>query len=101
MQVYVVTSVVAGQETVTTKEIQGFISALSEQLGTDYTVTLDTDYGKTLAKTDEAVYLVYFGSQANLSTAQRQKMIIYYSAEDVENCQVGRFVDMLKQLKQK
>mgnify|MGYP003362522659 CR=1 FL=1 len=101
MQVYVVTSVVAGQETVTTKEIQGFINALSEQLGTDYTVTLDTDYGKTLAKTDEAVYLVYFGSQANLSTAQRQKMIIYYSAEDVENCQVGRFVDMLKQLKQK
>lgn len=101
MQVYVVTSVVAGQETVTNQAIQGFVDALSEQLGTDYTVTLDTDYGQSLTKTDEAVYLVYFGSQANLSAAQRQQMIIYYSDEDVDNCQIGRFVDTLKQLKQK
>lgn len=99
MQVYVVTSVVAGQETVTTKAIQGFIDALSDQLGADYTFTLDTDYGKTLTKKDAAVYLVYFGSQANLSAAQQQQMIIYYSAEDVDNLQIGRFVDMLKQLK--
>jgi len=101
MQVYVVTSVVAGQETVTNKAIQGFIDALSDQLDADYTVTLDTDYGKSLTKTDDAVYLVYFGSQANLSAKQRKQMIIYYSDEDVENLQVGRFVDMLKQLKQK
>ncbi|BDZ31786.1 hypothetical protein RA086_11195 [Lactiplantibacillus sp. WILCCON 0030] len=101
MQVYVVTSVVAGQETVTNKAIQGFIAALSKQLGSDYTVTLDTDYGETLSKKEAAVYLVYFGSQANLSAEQQQQMIIYYSDEDVDNLQIGRFVDMLTQLKTK
>ncbi|MFC6180158.1 hypothetical protein [Lactiplantibacillus daowaiensis] len=101
MQVNVVTSVVAGQETVATKDIQAFIDAISEQVGDDYTFTLDADYGASLANTDDAVYLVYFGSQANLTAAQKAKMIIFYSDEDVHNLQIGRFVDMLKQLNKK
>ncbi|AVK61093.1 hypothetical protein C5Z25_04655 [Lactobacillus sp. CBA3605] len=98
MQVYVVTSVVAGQTTVAPKAMQAFITALSEQLGSKYTVTLDTDYGQTLQAQTPAVYLVYFGSQANLTAEQRKKMIIYYADDDVDNCQTGRFVDMLQQL---
>jgi ABC-type phosphate/phosphonate transport system substrate-binding protein len=98
MQVKVVTSVVAGQETVATKAVQAFIDALSEQLGEDYTFSLDTDYGESLTQGDSDVYLVYFGSQANLTAAQKAKMIIFYSDEDVDNLQIGRFVDMLKQL---
>ncbi|ETY73377.1 hypothetical protein [Lactiplantibacillus fabifermentans] len=98
MQVNVVTSVVAGQETVDTKAIQAFIDALSEQLGKDYTFKLDTDYGKSLDTDDADVYLVYFGSQANLTPAQRQKMIIFYAQDDVDNLIIGRFVDMLQQL---
>lgn len=98
MQVNVVTSVVAGQETVDTKAIQAFIDALSEQLGQDYTFKLDTDYGKSLDTDDADVYLVYFGSQANLTPAQRQKMIIFYAQDDVDSLIIGRFVDMLQQL---
>lgn len=101
MQVKVVTSVVAGQETVATKAVQAFIDALSEQLGENYTFSLDTDYGESLIQGDSDVYLVYFGSQANLTAAQKAKMIIFYSDEDVDNLQIGRFVDMLKQLNSK
>ena len=98
MQVNIITSVVAGQETVKAANVQAFMDALSEQLGKDFTVTLDTDYGQSLTDHRADVYLVYFGSQANLSPEQRSQMIIFYSDEDVDNLNTGRFVDMLQQL---
>lgn len=98
MKVNVVTNVVAGQETVATADVQAFIDALSQQLGDDYTFTLDTDYGQSLIDHSADVYLVYFGSQANLSAEQRQAMIIFYSDDDVHNLTIGRFVDTLQQL---
>lgn len=98
MQVNVVTSVVAGQETAKEADVQAFMDALSEQLGQDFTLTLDTDYGKSLTTNDADVYLVYFGSQANLTPEQRGRMIIFYSDEDVHNLDIHRFVDMLQQL---
>ncbi|RRK11337.1 hypothetical protein D1831_02875 [Lactiplantibacillus garii] len=98
MQVNVVTSVVAGQETVKTADVQAFMDALREQAGKDFTFTLDTDYGQSLTDHAADVYLVYFGSQANLSPEQRSQMIIFYSDEDVHNLDTHRFVDMLQQL---
>lgn len=100
MQINVVTSVVAGQETVKTADVQAFIDALSEQLGQDYTFTLDQDYGQSLTDHSADVYLVYFGSQPNLTAEQRGQMIIFYSDEDVHNLDIHRFVDTLQQLNQ-
>lgn len=101
MQVSVVTSVVAGQTTVATEDVEKFMTVISDQLGDDYTFTLDADYGASLDTDDADVYLVYFGSQANLTATQKSKMIIFYSDDDVQSGLIGRFVDMLKQLKQK
>ncbi|WP_318765399.1 hypothetical protein [Lactiplantibacillus carotarum] len=98
MQISVITSVVAGQETVTTADVEAFMTALSEQAGKDFTFTLDRDYGQSLTDHSADVYLVYFGSQANLSASQRSQMIIYFSDEDVHNLDTHRFVDMLQQL---
>jgi len=100
MQVNMITSVVAGQATVAPAKVEAFMSALSEQLGQDYTVTLDSDYGQSLTDQQADVYLVYFGSRANLSAEQKSQMIIFYSDEDVDNLLTGRFVDMLQQLSQ-
>ncbi|MDN6355820.1 MAG: hypothetical protein L0J81_07205 [Lactiplantibacillus plantarum] len=98
MQVNVITSTVAGQETVATADVQAFMAAMEKQLGADFNFTLDTDFGQSLTDHSADVYLVYFGSQANLSPEQRSQMIIFYSDEDVANLTIGRFVDMLQQL---
>jgi len=100
MQIKVITSLVAGQTAVTTEAIDAFISALGDKLGQNYTVSVDTDYGQSLDQADVDVYLVYIGVQAQLTPAQKSKMIIFYAADDVDNLQVGRFVDMLQQLNQ-
>ncbi|CAM3165060.1 hypothetical protein [Lactiplantibacillus plajomi] len=101
MQINVITSVVAGQETLKTADVQAFIDALGEQLGNDYTLSLDTDYGQSLTDGQADVYLVYFGSQANLSPEQRSQMIIFFSDEDVHNLATHRFVDTIQQLNPK
>jgi len=98
MQVKIITSVVAGQATIAPAKVEAFMDALNEQLGKDYEVSLDKDYGQSLTDHQADVYLVYFDSRANLSADQKSQMIMFYSDEDVDNLLTGRFVDMLQQL---
>ena len=63
MQVNVIMSTVAGQETVATADVQAFMAAMEKQLGADFNFTLDTDYGQSLTDHSADVYLVYFGSK--------------------------------------
>ncbi|WP_048000472.1 hypothetical protein [Lactiplantibacillus herbarum] len=98
MQVKIITSVVAGQATIAPAKIEAFMDALNEQLGKDYEISLDADYGQSLTEHQADVYLVDFASRANLSADQKAQMIMFYSDEDVDNLLIGRFVDMLQQL---